>query len=65
MGHLSTFLFSAIGPWSTMLRRADFVAKVRNCPVIISRHKTIRPMTADLCGLNHVTEVAREFIVRR
>jgi hypothetical protein len=29
------------------------------------RHKSIRPTTAALCGLNHVTEVASEFIVRR
>jgi hypothetical protein len=34
-------------------------------PGEIARRKTIRPTTADLCSLNHVTEVAREFIVRR
>ena len=28
-------------------------------------HKTNQPTTGDLCGLNRVTEVAREFIVRR
>src|SRR5262249_42070158 len=32
---------------------------------LISRHKTNQPTTANLCRLNHVTEVAREFVVRR
>jgi hypothetical protein len=44
---------------------ADIVAKVANCPVLIFSLKKIRPATADRCGLNHVTEVAREFIGRR
>jgi hypothetical protein len=30
-----------------------------------SRRKTIRPTIVDRYSLNHVTEVAREFIVRR
>jgi hypothetical protein len=29
------------------------------------RRKTIRPTTADLCSLDHVTEATREFLVRR
>jgi hypothetical protein len=41
--------------------RADCVAKVQNCPVINLNQST----TGDLCSLNRVTEVAREFIVTR
>jgi pheromone shutdown protein TraB len=37
----------------------------RTAVVCISRHKTNQPTTGDLCTLNRVTEVAREFIVRR
>jgi hypothetical protein len=44
---------------------ADIVAKVINCPAPIFCCKKIRPTTADRCGLNHVTEVASEFILRR
>jgi hypothetical protein len=44
---------------------ADFVAKVPNCRVLIFARKTIRPATVDRHSLNHVPEVAREFIVRR
>jgi hypothetical protein len=44
---------------------ADIVAKVANCPVLIFPLQKIRPATADRCGLNHVTEAARQFIGRR
>jgi len=44
---------------------ADIVAKVPNCPALIFLLQKIRPTTADRCGLNHVTEVASEFIFRQ
>jgi hypothetical protein len=44
---------------------ADTVAKVRNRPMTIFPPKDDPTNDRDLCSLKRVTEVAREFIVRR
>jgi hypothetical protein len=47
------------------LKLADFVAKVGVAGRPIFRENTIRETIADLSSLNRITEVAREFNVRR
>src|ERR1700730_9759459 len=54
---LRTCRFVEVGPPC-----ADIVAKVPNGAALIFLLQKIRPTTADRCGLNHVTEVASEFI---
>jgi hypothetical protein len=56
--------FDVSGARLALRLRVDIVAKVPNCPALISYCKKIRPTTADRCGLNRVTEVASEFIFR-
>ena len=45
--------------WHILLQKSQMARRQFSCC------KKIRPTTADRCGLNHVTEVASEFIFRQ
>jgi hypothetical protein len=58
-GQAPGLLLPDVWMWQIVLQ------KPKIAPRSISRHKTNQPTTGDLCSLKRVTEVAREFVVRR